>query len=123
MKYDEVEKQLIFNFPDFFIDKISEGLPYCVAGGFALFLLELYKKKDILRMKEGICFIEKLHHSKDSKTRELATIGYLEGIQNVWGNNDVNPEEIYKYLGKESKKWWVRLNKYWNGDIHALSDD
>jgi len=53
----------------------------------------------------------------------LATIGYLEGIQNIWANNGINPEEMAKYLGEISLKWWMRLNRFWNGDIHALVED
>lgn len=123
MKYEEVDKLLENAFTDFHIDDNSKGLPYCAAGDFALFLLGLYKKDDMSKLKEGLYFIEGIYHSKDSKTRELATIGYLEGIQNVWGNNSVNPEKIYEYLGDESKKWWVKLNAFWNGDIHALSEE
>jgi hypothetical protein len=46
----------------------------------------------------------------------------LEGIQNVWGNNSVNPEIMFKYLGDTSRKWWAELNKFWNGEIKFIGE-
>ncbi len=123
MKYEEVEEYIKSIFPDFVIDKISEGLPYCVAGGFANYLLEAYKNNKIGTLILAGKFIEELYSYKDDKLSELATIGYLKGIQNVWGNNSNNAEEMVKYLGPISQKWWMKLNQFWNGDIHALQED
>lgn len=43
MRYEEVDDALINMFPEFVIDDIDEGLPYCVAGSFALYLLDACK--------------------------------------------------------------------------------
>jgi len=43
LKYEVVDEYLINTFPDFIVDKIDEGLQYCVAGSFAHYLLEAYK--------------------------------------------------------------------------------
>lgn len=123
MKYEEVDEYIISVFPDFIIDEISEGLPYCVAGDFANYLLEAYKSNYIDTLVLAGKFIEELYSYKDKRLSELATIGYLEGIQNVWGNNSTNSEEMVRYLGQTSQKWWVKLNQFWNGDIHALQED
>ena len=120
MKYEDVKEAISSEFPQFEIDDLNGDLPYIVAGDFARFLLDSFNDGDIKTLSEGLDFIEKLHHSESDKTRELATVGYLEGIQNVWGNNDVNPELIFDYLGTESKKWWLELNKFWNGEIKYL---
>ena len=120
MKYEDVKEAISNRFPQFEIDDLNGDLPYIVAGDFARFLLDSFSKGDMETLSEGLDFIEKLHHSEFDKTRELATVGYLEGIQNVWGNNDVNPELIFDYLGAESKKWWFELNKFWNGEIKYL---
>ena len=120
MEYEDVIKATVAAFPQFEIDELNHDLPYAVAGDFARFLLELYKNRDVNTLVEGLGFIEKLHLSKSHKVRELATVGYLEGIQNVWGNSDVDPELIFDYLGVESKKWWIELNKFWNGEIKYL---
>lgn len=40
MRYEEVDDALLNVFPEFIIDEIDDGLPYCVAGSFAFYLLE-----------------------------------------------------------------------------------
>lgn len=122
MKYEEVEEYIKSIFPDFMIEKNSEGLPYCVAGDFAYYLLEAYKNNSIDTLVLAGKFIEELYSYKDEKISELATIGYLEGIQNVWGNNINNAEEMVKYLGPISQKWWVKLNQFWNGRNTAFRE-
>ena len=122
MKYEDVDDLLLSYFPEFTIDEIDEGLPYCVAGSFAHYLLEKYKSNstDILALAGD--FIENLYSYKDGKIDELATVGYLEAIQNVWGGDHTAIEEIVKYLGTTSQKWWKKLNDFWNGDMTALID-
>ena len=123
LKYEDIDNYLINIFPDFAIDEIDERLPYCVAGSFAHYLLEAYKNNAVDTLVLAGRFIEKLYSYKDDKIDNLATVGYLEGIQNVWGNNSINPEEMVTYLGSISQKWWVKLNRFWNGDISALGED
>jgi hypothetical protein len=118
--YEEIDACLIKAFPDYEIDEFDEGLPYCVAGGFALYLLEAFKNSKTSTLFAAGEFIELLHTNAEHKVRELATVGYLEGIQNVWGNNSVDPEEMVPYLGPLSKKWWDKLNRFWSGDVYAL---
>ncbi|MCL2052980.1 MAG: hypothetical protein FWG90_00850 [Oscillospiraceae bacterium] len=115
MKYEDVEYHLLEKFPEFIPDEISCGLPYCIAGGFALYLLEAYKNNDDNLLISAGNFIEDLYSYEDEELNNLATVGYLEAIQNVWGNNSVNPEEMFKYLGERAKKEWVQLNADWGG--------
>lgn len=122
MKYEEVDEYLVRAFPDFIIDNTDEGLPYCVAGGFARYLLETYRHSDMETLYRAGEFIEELHADENAKIRELATVGYLEGIQNVWGNNEMDPEQAVQFLGSVSRKWWDRLNRFWRGDVHALQE-
>ena len=122
MKYEEVDDCLMKTFPDFIIDEVDKNLPYCVAGSFAFYLLEAYKNDATDTLVLAGKFIEELCSYKDKEIDNLATVGYLEAIQNVWGNNSVNPEEMVKYLGDTSRKWWTKLNDLWNG-VGTLSDD
>jgi len=123
LKYEEVDDYLVKTFPDFIIDDYDEGLPYCVAGSFARYLLDAYKNNNSDTLVMAGKFIEELYFFKDEKIQNLATVGYLEAIQNVWGNNETDPEEMVKYLGGTSQKWWTKLNRYWDGDMSALRDD
>ena len=61
--------------------------------------------------------IERLHLEGDEYVREAATIGALEGIQNVAGNDGIDPEEFVIYLRPESLRWWGQLNEFWEGRI------
>ena len=122
MRYEEVDDALINMFPEFAIDDIDEGLPYCVAGSFSLYLLNSYKNNSVKTLVLAGEFIEKLYSYKDEQLDNLATVGYLEAIQNVWANNSVNPEIMFKYLGDTSRKWWVELNKFWNGEIKFIGE-
>ncbi len=123
MKYEEVDEHLINTFHDLIVDEFSEGLPYCVADCFARYLLEAYKSDSVETLILAGMFIEELYSYKDAMIDNLATVGYLEAIQNVWGNNSVNPEEMVKFLRPTSKNWWARLNDFWKGDIHALTNN
>ena len=122
IEYNDIVKILSKEFPDFKIDEEILDLPYVVAGSFARYLLECYKTKSLDKLKLGLDFVEKLHVHGDNKTKELATMGFLEGIQNVWGNKGVDSELIFNQLGKESKKWWKQLNKFWQAEIKYVGE-
>jgi hypothetical protein len=66
--------------------------------------------------------IERLHREGDQFTREFATIGILEGIQNVWGHSDVSPEEFLAFLQPISAASWHALNQFWAGEIPFVPD-
>jgi hypothetical protein len=71
--------------------------------------------------------IEMFHTEGDKYVQELATIGYLEGIQTACSHTcDVRQEEFEPYLGPESRRWWRGLNAFWSGKIpgvQALDED
>lgn len=58
-------------------------------------------------------FIERLHAEGDHYTREFATFGILEGIQNVWGHSDVAPVEFLPFLRPISAALWRSLHQFW----------
>lgn len=122
IQYNQVVNVLVKNFPDFQFEKEDSDLPYVVAGSFASYLLECYQSKSLNELQKGLDFIEELHVAGDQKTKELATIGFLEGIQNVWRNRGTDPKKVYKLLGKESKKWWSQLNKFWQAKIKYVGE-
>jgi hypothetical protein len=66
--------------------------------------------------------IERLHIEGDHDTREIATIGILETIQNHAGHANIDSESFTRWLGPESKKWWDRLDRFWDGDATALQE-
>jgi hypothetical protein len=88
-------------------------LLYGVMGDLARHLLALYRKGRTEEFGPLCKAIETFHTDGSLSVQNLATIGILEGIQNVWGNNDEDPEHFYEFLLPESRKWWKKLNDFW----------
>ena len=105
--------------------KKEKGDPpyYLVLGDLARHLIDQYKSGQIDEFDAVFRVVERWHCEGEFYVREAATIGLLEGIQNVSGNTGLDPEVFVKWFGPESKKWWVKLNRFWDGDHTALSDD
>ena len=105
----------------------DQDLPYVVMGDLADHLLSLYREGKTDEFKPLCETIERFHIEGDSYVRELATIGILEAIQNVWGHTEIDPEKFYRFLLPESRKWWKELNDFWSRKIPhvgaGLNDD
>jgi len=109
MDYEQVNDTLQIDFPNFIFDEEERQLyvsedsqgQYFVAARFVDYLRDCYDKGDVDTYKKGLLFIEKLHLSNSHKTKELATIGYLESFLD-WDNRD----KLIDDLEPESKKWW-----------------
>lgn len=97
-------------------------LPYVALGEFADHLVELYKSKETSEFENVFFYIEKFHMEGEGYVKEAASIGFLEGLQNVAGNRGVNPEVFAKYLGPVSSKWWNELNKFWAGEVEFVGE-
>jgi hypothetical protein len=104
----------------------DEELLYLDLGEFAHHLVELQRTHRIEEFPAVFDVIERLHLEGDPYVKEAATIGALEGIQNVAGNSGVDPDEFVQYLQPESARWWRQLNNFWNAKIPhvgATSDE
>jgi hypothetical protein len=104
----QIVPMLIESFPSFTPDEDNIDLPYVVFGDFARFALDLYRRSDVSQLQEIGKIFEKLHLEGDNYVGEAATIGGLEGIQNVWGNSGVDPDQFMPYLLPESKNGGIR---------------
>ena len=92
------------------------------AGAFARHLLSLHRTGTREEFPPVGAAIERLHAEGGHDVRELATIGMLEGIQNVWGNSGVDPDGFLRFLGPLSTRAWNDLNRFWSGDIPYVPD-
>jgi hypothetical protein len=99
-----------------------EEILYVALGDFARHLLELFRAGKTEAFPSVAQVIERLHVEGDPYVREAATIGLLEGIQNVWGNNNVDPEVFFPFLLPESARWWNSLNKFWSGESKHVGE-
>ena len=61
---------------------------YLDASYFAVHLIGLFKTQNLGEIEGAFAVIERLHLEGDPYVRELATIGYLESLQNHAGHDD-----------------------------------
>jgi hypothetical protein len=94
----------------------EEGLLYIDLGEFAHHLVELMRAGPTSEFAAVFDVVERLHLDGDAYVKEAATIGLLEGIQNVAGNTGVDPERFVPHLKAESAKWWAELDGFWGGN-------
>jgi len=110
------------SFRDAFSQSDDKDLPYVVMGDLARHLLGLYRTGQTAEF-DGLCeVVERLHVDGEPYVKELATIGFLEGVQNVWTNNGEDPEHFCRFLLPESRKWWKDLNDFWQGKIKHVGN-
>jgi len=101
----------------------GDDLLYLAAGEFAETLLTLREQGDEAQLASAGAAIEQLHLEGTPWVKELATIGLLESIQNLWGNRGVDPDLFVKFLGPESLRWWNGLNRFWEGKSSSVQPD
>ncbi len=106
-----------YEIEDDHLDRDNPGgrLHYLDAGSFARHVVEMHRSNHRVWLQNAFAVIERMHTDGDAYVAELATIGYLEGIQNAAGHAGVDPEVLVVYLGAESSRWWRGLDKFWAG--------
>ena len=95
----------------------EDFLPYVALATFNNHLVNLYQENKTDDFEKVFDAIERLHIEGDEYVKESATIGLLEGLQNIAGNRGLDAEVFYSYLKPVSAKWWNELNKFWSGEI------
>ena len=101
----------------------SGDLLYVAFGESARYLHSKKKEGKEEELHAAAGFIERMHCEGDDYVRELATIGALEGIQNVWSHTDEGADAFAPYLRSESKRWWYSLDRFWSGEIPHVGAD
>ena len=99
------------------IDEEDRQLVYVCLGSFARHLLDLHRLGRTTEFANVIQVIERLHLEGDAATKEAATIGLLEAIQNTWDHAGVATDESVASLLPESRRWWRQLELFWAGEI------
>ena len=92
-------------------------LLYLHAGAFANHVLSLHRAQQRAEFPAIAEFIERLHTDGDPYTREFATIGLLESIQNIWGQSAISADEFLPFLLPVSTTAWHSLNQFWAGEV------
>jgi hypothetical protein len=96
---------------------------YIALGDLARHLVEQLRSGVSEEFPAVFQVVERWHCEGDHYVREAATIGLLEGIQNNAGHQGIDPEVFEQWLLPESKKWWDKLNRFWDGDASALREE
>lgn len=95
----------------------SDGdvLLYAVASDIADEVVDLSKRNDGPALKSIFNFIETLLEKGDDYVKELATVGFLEDIQNHAEWAEMDRTKLIPYLGINSQKAWDDLDNFWSG--------
>jgi hypothetical protein len=100
----------------------GDDLPSAIRSDFVHHLLELQQQNRREEFPAVARAIERLHVEGDDEVRETATIGILESIQNIWGNNGADPADFCRFLLPKSRRWWDELNAFWRGERHYVGE-
>ena len=96
-------------------------LHYLDASEFAVHLIALFKARRFDEVEAAFAVIERLHVEGDPYVRELATIGFLESLQNHAGHDQqIETADFERFLLPESRRWWNGLNRFWTGQAPAV---
>jgi hypothetical protein len=88
-------------------------LLYLHLNEFASHVVGLLKSGETRELDAVFAAVETLHKDGDRSVCEAATIGILEGVQNIAEDTGFDPESFVPYLRTESATWWRRLNDFW----------
>ena len=96
---------------------------YVALSSLARHLLACLEAGDTAAFPRIFAVVEQWHTAGDAYVKEAASIGLLEDLQNLSGGSGVRPVTVEQWLGPESRRWWNKLERYWEGDSRALRDE
>lgn len=103
------------------VDDDGTRLHYADAGRVAQHLVERFVAGDHAEVAAALSVVERMHLEGDDYVRELATIGYLEDLQNAaLRHPGCAPEQLEPLLGPGSRRWWRGLDAFWSGQAQAV---
>ena len=88
---------------------------YVQLGSYGRYVLETIAAGHADQLSAVFAAIERLHTEGDHWTREAATIGILESIQNIASHRAFDLAPVVNRLGPVSLEWWNKLNDFWAG--------
>ena len=99
-------------------------------GELAQHLIDRQRRGDTQGFDKVFAVVEGWHLEGDAYVSEAASIGFLESFQNQLGGNDrrkglrgVRASDFEPYFGPETRRWWEKLDRFWEGDTAALRFD
>jgi hypothetical protein len=99
-------------------------LLYVHLGDFAHHVVDLLARGDTTELPAIARALEQLHLAGDDHVRQAATIGLVEGIQNVASHQaGLTTKPLEEILGPETRRWWNSLQAFWAGAIPHVGAD
>ncbi|MBF5044522.1 hypothetical protein FGE12_19140 [Aggregicoccus sp. 17bor-14] len=86
---------------------------YPALGSFARHLVTLLESGATGEFAAVFDVVERLHTEGDSYVQEAATVGLLEGMQNIAG---ASSSRFLPFLRPQTAMWWHELNRFWAGE-------
>jgi hypothetical protein len=108
---------------EYWMDEESPGgrLGYMDAGEVVRHAVDLLTTGQRAEVAALFAVVERLHLEGDDYVQELATIGYLEDFQNALDRHPaLTHDDVLLLLGKESRKWWRAVERFWAGESPAV---
>lgn len=96
---------------------------YLALADLARHLIGRLERGDTIVFDAVFDVVERWDVHGDSYVKEAASIGLLEDLQNGNLHHRTHPSDFQSWLRPESKRWWDKLNRFWEGDGAALGDD
>ena len=103
---------------------------YIALGELAEHLIQRLRGDDIDGFDKVFETVESWHTDGDAYVSEAASVGFLESLQGQLGGNDrhrsvdgVRASDFEPYFGPETRKWWAKFYRFWEGDAAALGFD
>lgn len=68
--------------------------------------------------------VERFLVEGDHYVHELASIGYLEDLQNAVDRHpDLTRDDVVALLGREGRRWWKALDRFWRRAVSNVYVD
>ncbi len=110
-------------FQDDWRDEPDESPVYVPLAAFARHLIAKLERGETADLPAVFDAVERLHVEGDEFVREAATVGLLEGLQNLnLHSRGTTPEQFRPYLGPQTARWWDKLEAFWERGT-PLTDD
>jgi hypothetical protein len=104
-------------------DRSSEGILYTDFAEFARHLSELVEKKEFDEFSVLFDSVEYILKEGDDFVQEAVVVGLLEDFQGNLERGGYDLNIIDKFLGLETKKYWIKVIKFWNGEIPYIDNN
>ena len=106
-------------------ENVDEGSPdgrlhYLDAGDLSRHVVELQLDNWESQVAGFFSVVEQLHLYGDPYVKELATIGYIEGVQTSAGHAGLDHSVFEPHLGPENRRWWRGVEAFWAGNAPTV---